>query len=47
MSWSDFTHVLDEILCFFAILLELVNGHEIQIKYIIVKYPKGTSQDPF
>ena len=32
---------------FSAILLELENGHEIQIKYIVVKYAKGTSQDPF
>ena len=27
-------------------LLELVNGYEIQIKYIVVKYPNGTSQNP-
>ena len=44
---GDFTHVLDGILYFCAILLEVVNGHEIQNKYIVVKYPKGTSQDPF
>ena len=43
---GDFVHVLDGILYFSAILLELVNGHEIQIKYVLVKYPKGTSNDP-
>ena len=32
---------------FCVILLELVNGHEIPIKYIVVKYPRGTSQNPF
>ena len=31
---------------FFASLLEIVNGHEIQIKYVVVKYPKGTSKYP-
>ena len=36
--WWDFI--------FFASLLEPVNGHEIQIKYVVAKYPKGTSQDP-
>ena len=30
----------------FASLLEIVNGHEIQIKYVVAKYPKGTSQNP-
>ena len=26
---------------FFVSLLEIVNGHEIQIKYVVAKYPKG------
>ena len=45
-SMGDYTHVLNGILYFCASLLEFVNGHEIQIKYIVVKYPKGTSQNP-
>ena len=43
---GDFTHVLGGILYFLASLLEIVNGHEIQIKYVVSKYPKGTSQNP-
>ena len=43
---GDFRHVLGGILYFFASLLEIVNGHEIQIKYVVVKYPEGTSQNP-
>ena len=41
-SMGDYTHVLNGISYFCGSLLELVNGHEIQIKYIVVKYPKGT-----
>ena len=43
---DDFTHVLGGILNFVGSLLEIVNGHQIQIKYVVAKYPKGTSQDP-
>ena len=45
-SMGDYAHVLNGILYFCASLLELVNGHEKQIKYIVVKYPKGISQNP-
>ena len=45
-SMGDYTHVLNGILYFWASLLELVNGHEIQITYIVVKFPKGISQNP-
>ena len=41
---DDFTHVLGGF--FVANLLEIVNGQKIQIKYVVAKYPKGTSQDP-
>ena len=44
---DDFTHVLGGILYFLGSLLEIVNGHQIQIKYVVAKYPKGTSQDPY
>ena len=44
---GDFTHVFGwDFICCCSTLLELVNDHEIQIKYVVVKYPKGTSQDP-
>ena len=44
-SMDDFMHVLRGILYLFASLLVIVNGHEIQIKYVVAKYPKGTSRD--
>ena len=40
---GNFTHVLGGILHFFDSLLEIVNGNEIQITYVVAKYPKGTS----
>ena len=43
---GDFTHVLGVILYYFASLLQIVNDNEIQIKYVVAKYPRGTSQDP-
>ena len=46
MSMDDFTHVLCGILIFLGSLLEIVNGHQNQIKYVVAKYPKGTSQVP-
>ena len=35
---------LDFIFC--CEFTEFVKGHEKQIKYVVAKYPKGTSKDP-
>ena len=38
--------MLNHFIHVFASLLENVNVHVIQIKYVVAKYPKGTSQNP-
>ena len=43
---GDFTYVLGGILYFVARLLELVNGHEIQIINVVVNSRTGTSKHP-